>query len=126
VLELRAAFGDHPQTRRVATNASIDDWTTAIEVLKGWEVFSAGVASMYKRLARLRINAVHYLQPTLDKSSRDKALKAVLLPQQIIETSSPAQRAALHRPHRGPRLPQARCRERSVRATFPDPSVCAR
>jgi hypothetical protein len=85
MLELRDDFGDHPHTRRVAEKDSVDSWTTLIEVLREWGVLRAEVSRKYKQLHRLRTESVHYLRPSLSESSREEALQAVTLLQQIIE-----------------------------------------
>jgi hypothetical protein len=85
ILELRAEFSDNPATPRVMNKKSLDDWKLMIATLEAWGVLPSDVAEKFERLRRLRNDAVHYNRPELDHASRDEALEAVILIQQIIE-----------------------------------------
>lgn len=63
---------------------SVDNWPTAIRVLREWGVFTHELAGDYLRLGRLRNEAVHY-RPGLEAEARDAALDAVLLLQRLVE-----------------------------------------
>ena len=83
-LELRGDFAPMPATTRVARKKSFDDWKLMIRILIEWGVLPPDAAERFRRLHRLRNDAVHYNVPALDRASRDEALGAVRLNQEII------------------------------------------
>lgn len=83
ILTLRDDYAEHGHTRRVS-GQTVDDWTDAIEVLGHWGVFDEDLMRDYKRLARLRHDAVHY-RGDVDADPRTPALAAITLLQSIIE-----------------------------------------
>lgn len=83
ILTLRDDYREHPHTGRV-TGDTIDDWTRAIEVLGHWGVFDAELVRDFKRLARLRHDAVHYREH-IEEDPRGHALDAIKLLQTIID-----------------------------------------
>lgn len=84
-LGLRDAYADRPATKPVAQKSAFDDWKLMIRVLRAWGILPDDVARSYKRLARLRNDAVHYNIPTLDTGARAEALEAIQFLQQIVE-----------------------------------------
>jgi hypothetical protein len=95
IRDLRGDYAGHPATAPVRVKESFDNWPTAIGVLKDWGVLTEESARDYRRLGRLRNDAVHY-RPALEATARDAALEAVLVLQRLVE--------ALFKPIGGPPL----------------------
>jgi hypothetical protein len=83
ILTLRDAHADQPVTRRVAQKNSIDDWGRAIKILTAWQVLDQTNAARYRRLAKLRNDAVHYRRG-VEARARSSALEAMCLLSQVI------------------------------------------
>ena len=78
-------YASDPMTKKVAGKGNIDDWSRAIRVLTSWKLLTEDAKSAYKKLAGIRVKAVHYLSPDLSHSAREDALHAIFLVQKIIE-----------------------------------------
>ncbi|RHW22782.1 hypothetical protein D0Z08_31230 [Nocardioides immobilis] len=85
VLTLRADYANHEATKHVATQQSIDKWDKCIRALTEWGLFTADVASDYRKLMKLRHGAVHYRSELDSGDAREPALAAVLLLGKIIQ-----------------------------------------
>jgi hypothetical protein len=94
VIRLRGAYSSHPATVNVATQRTFTNWTSCIEALFEWGVLDDPLAAKFNDLRKFRNRSVHYGTHLTGSDSRDEALHAVLLIQEIIE--------ALFRPHGGP------------------------
>lgn len=84
IRDLRGDYAGHPATAPVRVKESFDNWPTAIGVLKDWGVLTEESARDYRRLGRLRNDAVHY-RPGLEATARNAALEAVLVLQRLVE-----------------------------------------
>jgi hypothetical protein len=112
VLKLRDYHKDTASYKKVYNKESFDNWNTAIDVLEEWQVFidevifrdwrtfaisrtrlskeekkdldaSSGVAELFRKLHRRRIDSLHF-RPDLDKETRRPALRAIQLLQNIV------------------------------------------
>lgn len=85
LLGLRDDFKDNDKTKLIRGKNTTDNWPRAIEIIKAWGVFDDDLAKDYLALYKLRVAAVHYLNPGLDNDSREEALDAIILLQKIVE-----------------------------------------
>jgi hypothetical protein len=94
ILTLRDDYVNHKAAiRRVRRDDTFTDWGSSIEVLRGWGVLTDDLTHRYLDLERQRHAAVHF-DPAVSAGTREPALQALRLIQEIIE--------GVFAPHGGP------------------------
>lgn len=73
-----------PQFAKVSKKDSFDNWHVSVEVLSAWDVLLPPVAAAFKKLERLRHQAIHF-DPSIDADPRSPALAAIRLFQEIVQ-----------------------------------------
>lgn len=84
ILALRQDYVNHrATTKRIRAHDTFDDWGHAIDVLRGWGVFTDEVATTYRKLEEKRHASIHF-DPKVPATARQPALTAILAVQTII------------------------------------------
>jgi hypothetical protein len=111
VLLLRDDHRETPEYAKVAKKESFDNWHVSVEVLSAWGVFLPLVAAAFKKLERLRHQAIHF-DPSIDADPRTPALAAIRLFQEIVQGQFSSQR--IRKRVEGWRFGMMSCRGRAI------------
>ena len=84
ILHLRSYYKSTPEYKKVYRKESFDNWDVAIETLVSWSVLLPEAADLFKKLAGIRNQSIHF-NPETDDLAKETALEAIQTLQQIIE-----------------------------------------
>jgi hypothetical protein len=76
ILNLRDYFKSTSEYKKVYRKDSFDNWDLAINVLDNWEVLLPDTSRLFKELAGIRNNSLHF-NPEVDTNTREKAKMAI-------------------------------------------------
>jgi hypothetical protein len=60
ILRIRESYKSHPQYKYVFRSGSINDWNLGLDTLREWNILTEPTENMYRRLYKLRTEAVHF------------------------------------------------------------------
>ena len=83
ILLLREDFSGTPEYKGVFNKDSFDNWSLPIEVLEAWKVLLPKASESFRKLWKVRKEAVHF-KPEIDENDRALALKAIHLLYEIV------------------------------------------
>ncbi|MGV8839183.1 MAG: hypothetical protein ACWA6X_02645 [Bauldia sp.] len=88
VIDLREYFKNTKEYKKVKTIHRLTDWNKAISILVSWKILLPDVIEPFRKLRRIRNQAVHFSLETYSKL-RGHSLEAVLLIQQVVAKQFP-------------------------------------
>jgi len=84
LLKLRDDFKKEPDYKNIYRKKQFDDWNKAINILANWGVLQKDVANLFRKLAKIRNQAIHFM-PEVDTNARELALDAIKTLTDIID-----------------------------------------